>query len=152
MAGSESVEKLEDGIVRSAEQVSAPPAGGLVLVVEDDRTSSLLAGKLLEAIGYETEFAVNGRQATEAFVPGKFAAILMDMQMPVMDGIEATKKIREHESGMRVPIIALTANVMPGDLERCLMVGMDDFLSKPFNKSDLARKLAQLIKKPEADE
>ena len=126
---------------------TAPVARGLVLVVEDDRTSSLLTGKILEAIGHETEFAWDGQQAIEAFVPGKYVAILMDMQMPVMDGIEATKKIREKESGFRVPILALTANVMPGDLERCLAIGMDEFLSKPIKKSDLSAKLSRLLRR-----
>ena len=130
----------------SGEPAATPLEGGLVLVVEDDRTSSLLAGKILEALGHQVEFAVNGHQAVEAFVPGKFVAILMDMQMPVMDGIEATKRIRALESGTHVPIIALTANVMPGDLERCLSVGMDEFLSKPIKKSDLAAKLAGLAR------
>jgi len=124
---------------------AVPFAGGLVLVVEDDRTSSLLTGKILEAIGHQPEFVWNGLQALEAFAPGKYIAILMDMQMPVMDGIEATKKIRAKESGSRIPIIALTANVMPGDLERCLAIGMDEFLSKPINKADLAAKLARFI-------
>ena len=127
------------------DRLQQPAGGGLVLVVEDDRTSSLLTGKILEALGYRTDFAWNGLEAFDAFVPGKYVAILMDMQMPVMDGIEATKKIREKESGLRIPIIALTANVMPGDLERCLAIGMDDFLSKPVKKADLAAKLARFF-------
>ncbi|MFZ4777828.1 MAG: PAS domain S-box protein [Terrimicrobiaceae bacterium] len=121
-----------------------PLGGGLVLVVEDDRGSRMLAGKMLEALGLLPEFAADGEGALQAFVPGKYFAILMDMSMPVMDGLEATKKIREVEAaaGSHVPIIALTANVMTGDRERCLAAGMDDFLSKPFKKDELAAKLA----------
>jgi PAS domain S-box-containing protein len=115
---------------------------GPVLVVEDDKTNSMLAGKMLESLGYQVEFAADGAEALDAFVPGKYSAILMDIQMPVMNGLEATGKIRELESGTRVPIIALTAKVMPGDRERCLAAGMDDFLSKPFKKDELAAKLA----------
>lgn len=126
-----------------AGSVPAPSDGGLVLVVEDDRVSRYLAGKVLSTLGQRVEGVENGLEAVNAFVPGKFSAILMDMQMPVMDGIEATKKIREMEegSGERVPIIALTANVMPGDRDRCLAAGMDDFLSKPFKKAELSEKL-----------
>ena len=122
----------------------APAADGLVLVVEDDPDNSKLAGKMLNAIGCRAEFAYDGKQAVQAFGPGKFSAILMDMQMPVMNGLEATAKIREIEraAGGHVRIIALTANVMPGDRDRCLAAGMDDFLSKPFNKAGLAAKLA----------
>lgn len=122
------------------------PASGLILVVEDDRSNSVLAGKMVEAIGFQVAFATNGQKAVEEFSPGKFLAILMDMQMPVMDGLEATKKIREIElhAGGHVRIVALTANVMPGDRERCLAVGMDDFLTKPFRKSELEAKLAAL--------
>ncbi|TSA33963.1 MAG: PAS domain S-box protein [Verrucomicrobiaceae bacterium] len=123
---------------------SAQPSGALVLVVEDDRTSAVLAGKLLQNLGYRAEFATNGAEAVKAFSPGKFSAILMDMAMPVMDGLETTRNIREIEApaGCHVPIIALTANVMPGDRERCLAAGMDDFLRKPFKKDELAAKLA----------
>ena len=123
------------------------PDGATVYVVEDDPTSSMLAGAMLAAIGYKVEFAYNGHEALMAFQKGKFAAILMDMQMPVMDGLLATKKIREIEAiaGGHVPIIALTANVMPGDLDRCLAAGMDDFLSKPFKKDALAAKLAGFL-------
>ena len=116
-----------------------------VLVVEDDPENSLLAGKMLEALGWRAEYAANGQEAVEAFGSGRFTAILMDMQMPVMDGLLATRKIRELETltGAHVPIIALTANVLPCDRERCLAAGMDTFLSKPFNKAQLAETLAR---------
>ena len=126
--------------------VTPPPsAGDLVLVVEDDPTSSKLMGATLIVLGYQVEFADNGHEALQAFRKGKFSAILMDMQMPVMDGLVATQKIREVEAvlGGHVPIIALTANVMPGDPDRCLAAGMDAYLSKPFKKSELAAMLAQ---------
>jgi len=120
-----------------------PPEGNLVLVVEDDRVNSKLIGKMLQSLGYRPEFAADGAEAVEVFAPGKFSAILMDMRMAVMDGLAATQKIRGMESQSRVPIIALTANVMPGDRERCLAAGMDDFLTKPFKRDQLAAKLAR---------
>jgi len=122
-----------------------PPSGNLVLVVEDDAASRLLAGKMLEAIGWRVEFARDGQAAIDAFAPGKFSAVFMDMQMPVMDGITATRLIRETEGATetRVPIIALTANVMLGDRERCMEAGMDDFVSKPFKKDEIAACLAR---------
>jgi len=122
----------------------ASPDPNLVLVVEDDPSNSDLAGKMLGVLGCSVEFAFDGQRAVDAYAPGKFSAILMDMQMPVMDGLTATQKIRELESSSehRVPIIAVTANVMPGDRERCLAAGMDAFLSKPYSKTELAAKLA----------
>ena len=124
----------------------AATLGSLVLVVEDDPTSSMVAGKMLHRLGYRTEFAADGAAAVDAFVPGKYLAILMDMAMPVMDGLVATRTIRELEeqSGSHVPIMALTANVMPGDRERCLAAGMDDFLSKPIKWAELASMLARV--------
>ena len=116
-----------------------------IFVVEDDPTNRMLACKMIEHLGLRSEIATNGLEAVEAFAPGKFSAILMDMQMPLMDGLEATRKIREIESGNRVPIIALTANVMPGDRERCLAAGMDEFLTKPFNLKELSDKLARFL-------
>jgi CheY-like chemotaxis protein len=120
-----------------------PPADDRVLVVDDDHYSIVLAGKMLQILGYHADFASDGTEAVESFLPGKYSAILMDVTMPVMDGLDATEKIREIEvvAGGRVPIIAMTANVMPGDRERCLAAGMDAFLSKPFHKTDLAEKL-----------
>ena len=123
---------------------SAHPSGALVLVVEDDQNSTTLMGKMLESLGHRAEFAADGAEAVRMFEPGKFSAIFMDMAMPVMDGLEATKIIRERESGTRIPIIALTANVMPGDRERCLAAGMDAFLSKPFKREELAAMLARV--------
>jgi CheY-like chemotaxis protein len=127
-------------------ETPAPPDAPLVLVVDDDQASSVIAGKMLQRLGYRTEFAGDGTGALKTFVPGKFFAIFMDVSMPVMGGLEATKKIRGRESGSRVPIIALTANVMPGDRERCLAAGMDDFLSKPFKRAELSRSLEKRVK------
>jgi CheY-like chemotaxis protein len=123
-----------------AQTGGTPADGALVLVVEDDPDNSHLAGKMLNSLGCRVKFAFNGQEALEAFRPGKFCAILMDMQMPIMNGLAATKKIRgiEAAAGGHVTIVALTANVMPGDKDRCLAAGMDDFLSKPFSKASLA--------------
>ena len=132
----------------AAEQSSCDPIltspvaeGGIVLVVEDDRSNRSLVGKMLLSLGYSAEFAADGAEAVAAFVPGKFFAILMDIQLPVMSGLTATTKIREMEPEGRVPIIALTANVMPRDRDHCRVAGMDEFLSKPFKRSELAAAL-----------
>lgn len=118
---------------------------GRVLVVEDDRINARLARKILEDIGWQVDVAGNGAEAVDAFRRGDYLAILMDMQMPTMNGLEATERIRalEAENGARVPIIALTANAMPGDRERCMAAGMDDFLTKPFRRDEMATKLAR---------
>ena len=120
-----------------------------MLVVEDDPTSSMVAGKMLHRLGCRAEFAADGAAAVEAFVPEKYFAILMDMAMPVMDGLVATSRIRELEaqSSAHVPIIALTANVMPGDRERCIAAGMDDFLSKPIKWAELAAMLTRVVRR-----
>ena len=139
-----SLELIEQSPAIQTDPSPTPTGGGLVLVVDDNRLSSMIAGKMLEKLGYRVEFAASGDQAVEAFVPGKFSAILMDMAMPMMDGLEATGKIREIEApaDSHVPIIAFAANVLPGERERCLAAGMDDFLSKPLRSDDLAAKLA----------
>ncbi len=125
----------------------ADAAARSILVVEDDRISSILAGKMVSLLGYRVEVVRDGRQALEAFRTGKYCAILMDLQMPGLDGVETTLRIRAAEAtGMAepVPIIALTANVMPGNRERCLAAGMNDFLAKPLRKPELAEKLSRL--------
>ncbi len=112
-----------------------------VLVAEDTVTNQLLATKMLSRFGCDVEIAADGRAAVDRFQQQSFDAILMDCQMPEMDGFEATAEIRrlEQESGRsaRVPIIALTANAMQGDDEKCKAAGMDDYLAKPFSPEKL---------------
>jgi len=139
-------------LVGSGERHSEPPAeepaltpdGPLILIVEDDSTSNKLVQRLLEQMGYRTDSVFNGADAVAAFASGRFRAILMDMEMPVMDGLTATEHIRslEDPSVAPVPIIALTANLRPADRSRCREAGMNDFLSKPFKKTELAARLA----------
>jgi signal transduction histidine kinase/CheY-like chemotaxis protein len=118
-----------------------------VLLVEDNRVNQMLATRLLEKWGHRVRLAENGQQALDAIVGGaRFDLVLMDMQMPVMDGMEATRFIRAHEAeagGPRLPIVAMTANAMQGDRERCIEAGMDDYLSKPINQAELVAKLNQ---------
>jgi two-component system sensor histidine kinase/response regulator len=111
---------------------------GKVLLVEDNAINQRVARRFLERLGCDVRVVGDGAQAVEAFRADKYGFILMDMQMPVMDGIEATRRIRELEAGlMRTPIVALTANAMMGTLERCLEAGMDDYLTKPLDISRL---------------
>lgn len=113
---------------------------GKVLLVEDNPINQMVARKMLEKIGLESVLAENGKQALQCLQREKFDAVLMDCQMPEMDGFEATEIWREQEqlsSNSRVPIIAMTANVMQGDRERCLSSGMDDYLGKPVRQAEL---------------
>jgi two-component system, sensor histidine kinase len=125
--------------------LETPAADGpLVLLVEDNAVNREVAAGMLENLGYRTESAVNGLLAMEAVAESEYGAVLMDCQMPIMDGLTATTEIRRHEAksgGRRVPIIALTANAMEGNRDRCLAAGMDDFLTKPFSQVQLAAML-----------
>lgn len=120
---------------------SAPYEGARVLLVEDNAVNQELAVAMLEAIGCTVTLATNGLDAVSAYSRGGYDLILMDCLMPDMDGFEATRRIREIEAaastGVRLPIIAVTANAMTGDRERCLASGMDDYLSKPFSQAQL---------------
>jgi CheY-like chemotaxis protein len=101
----------------------------------------LVAQKLLAKLGIDVDIVANGEEAIEALRGTRFDLVLMDCQMPVMDGFEATRRIRDRASGVLnplVPIIAMTANAMRGDRERCLEAGMTDYLSKPVNPADLS--------------
>jgi CheY-like chemotaxis protein/nitrogen-specific signal transduction histidine kinase len=114
-----------------------------VLLVEDNAVNRKLATKMLERLGCLIETAENGKQALELSEYGHYHIILMDVQMPEMDGLTATHWIRERErvTGKHIPIIALTAHAMAGDREKCLLAGMDDYITKPVKQDDLAEKI-----------
>jgi signal transduction histidine kinase/ActR/RegA family two-component response regulator len=123
---------------------SLPVAAPLVLVAEDNPVNQVLAMRLLEKCGYRAEIVGNGRDAVAAVERASYAAVLMDCQMPELDGYAATREIRSREGhSPRVPIIAMTANSMAGDREKCLEAGMDDYVSKPIDSDELREALAR---------
>ena len=115
--------------------------GRRILLAEDTFVNQEVALGMLEEEGCHVEVAASGRQAVSAYRKQDFDLVLMDCQMPEMDGFEATRQIRRLERGQegsrRIPIVALTANALEGDRERCLLSGMSDYLPKPFTKSQL---------------
>jgi signal transduction histidine kinase/AmiR/NasT family two-component response regulator len=105
-----------------------------VLVVEDNAVNQTVVGAMLKSLGHRTTIAANGREALEFLIRNDFDLVLMDCNMPEMDGLEATRRLRRGDSGARdsnIPVIALTANAMDGDKDACLAAGMNDFLAKP---------------------
>ena len=113
-----------------------------VLLAEDHATNQYLIGAYLGSAGHEMEVVQNGREAVAAAKAGGFDVILMDVQMPEIDGLEATRQIRALPGPEgEVPIIALTANAMPGDREACIEAGMDGYLSKPIDVVALQKAL-----------
>jgi len=127
---------------------SRPPRRSLkVLLAEDNAINARLAQRLLQRLGHTVTHVTDGAQAVEAVRSGRWDAVLMDMQMPVLDGLDATRSIRSEESelGGRLPIIALTANAMKGDDEICLAAGMDAYLTKPIDLERLAEVLDELV-------
>ena len=117
---------------------SQPPAGSSVLVAEDNPVNQLVMRRMLEKRGFRVDVACNGRLAVQMHKSGSYDLILMDCQMPELDGYAATSAIRKQEiTGHRTPIIALTANTLKGERDRCVAAGMDDYLAKPLRQADL---------------
>ena len=127
-------------------QTEPPPAASslgasstkslMVLVAEDSRVSGTIITKMLQALGHKVDIAENGQTTIAALQNKRYDFVLMDCQMPVLDGIEATKAIRNQESGVKdpsIPIIALTARATAGDRQECMDAGMDAYISKPVN-------------------
>lgn len=128
-----------------AETAAQEPRDALILIVEDNLVNQKVIRGLLRRKGYRMETAADGSQAIAMMEHHRFDAILMDVQMPIMDGLEATRRIREVERWRQIPIVAMTAHAMSGDKERCLAAGMDAYLSKPVNSGDLFRVLDSYI-------
>ena len=133
------------------EQALAPLAGARILLVEDNEINQLVACSLLRSVGFTVDVAGNGQMAVNQVLARgaeglDYDAVLMDMQMPVMDGVSATLRIRESFPAQQLPIVAMTANVMQADRVRCMAAGMNAFVSKPIVPDDLWRALAGCIK------
>ena len=118
-----------------------------LLVVDDDEINRLVAETLLEDAGLNVDMAENGRQALAMASAVPYDLILMDVQMPVMDGLEATQKIRQLPGYATTPILALTANALQEDRQVCLAAGMNDHVAKPVMPADLYRSLLQWLGK-----
>ena len=121
---------------------------GLVLLVEDNEVNLMVARRILEQMGVTVVTAINGKEALDRVKQRDFDCILMDVQMPVLDGMEATRQLRqwEREQGRApIPVIALTANAMEEERERCFSAGMDDHLAKPFRRQQLSRVLTPYL-------
>ena len=126
-----------------------------ILVVEDNITNQMVAQGTLKKFGIQTDLAANGKEALHALENLPYDLVFMDCQMPVMDGYEATHCIRDPQSKVldkTIPIIAMTANAMQGDKEKCLAVGMNDFISKPVSQNNLKKILQSWLLKPESKE
>ena len=128
--------------------VVTPGAGLNILVAEDNPVNQRLAARMLEKMGHKVTLTNNGREAVDAFERGAFAAILMDVQMPEIDGYRATALIRAREQDLnmaRTPIIGVTAHAMKGDREKCLAAGMDDYVSKPIKSTEIRESLERMV-------
>jgi CheY-like chemotaxis protein len=121
-------------------QAQAPNAAR-ILVVEDNAVNQRVALKLIEKLGYSAEAVSDGQQAVNRVLEVPYSLVLMDCQMPVMDGLQATREIRKREAGRRTPILALTAGALQSDESNCLQAGMDGFMTKPIDIENLAQVL-----------
>lgn len=123
---------------------AACEGGYRVLLAEDNQINAVLATTIIRRAGHEVDVARNGAEAVEAVIAGAFDVVLMDMHMPEVDGIEAARRIRELDGAVgSIPIIALTASAMAADRQKCLAVGMNDFISKPFEPTELTALLSK---------
>ena len=111
--------------------------GRRVLLVEDDSINQKVASRLFGKFGCQPDIACNGKEAVDMAAANNYDLVFMDCQMPVMDGYEASQRIRRLPNGAGVPIVAMTAHAMQGDREKCIESGMDDFIAKPVKLEDI---------------
>ena len=145
---------MAPGVSESSEAPTNDLTGLRILVAEDNEINQLLALRLLEKQNHIVTTVGNGQEALDAIDAGEYDCVLMDMEMPILDGIETTRIIREKEadSGEHLAIIAMTANAMQGDEEDCLQAGMDGYISKPVDLQSLYEVLDRLVARPEVQE
>ncbi|HEY1921834.1 MAG TPA: ATP-binding protein [Tepidisphaeraceae bacterium] len=143
----QSAPQLEEQALADA----SPLHGMKILLAEDHEINQMVAGEILSRAGSQVTIAANGQEALEAVQRGAFDLVLMDCQMPVLDGLEATRRIRKYESdskpGAHIPIIALTANAIKGDRELCLAAGMDGYVTKPIEAAEVINTIQALCLK-----
>jgi len=132
----------------ATQKVQIPPLN--ILLVEDNQVNQLVASSLLKKLGHRVDHAENGQRAIEALQKKTYDLVLMDCQMPVMDGYKATQAIRQNPDWQNLPVIAVTANVMQGDREACLASGMNDYITKPYNREQLKTAIARWAPLPQA--
>ena len=153
----DSVVRILGGVVDGARTAGdAPPTatfdqlatikGARILLVEDNELNQEVASRLLRDVGFVVDLAENGQIALDKVRAADYDIVLMDMQMPVMDGVTATQEIRKEERFKDLPVVAMTANAMQGDRDRCLAVGMNDHVAKPIEPEDLWKTLLKWIK------
>jgi len=148
----ETANPMPDAPLQAPVQIAAPPEAtkpiaGHVLLVEDNPVNRQVAQRLLTLMGLSYGGAFNGKEALEQMDKDSYDAVLMDCQMPIMDGYTAVRILRQNEetSGKRIPVIAMTANAMAGDREKCLRAGMDDYMSKPLNRALMEQTLRKWL-------
>jgi CheY-like chemotaxis protein len=135
-----------DAARRTADPVTPAVGAGTILIVDDNPVNQRVAARLVERMGFRTEVAADGKVALERWQAGRYAAILMDCQMPKLDGFAATAEIRRREgSAVHTPIIAMTADARPSTRAACHAAGMDHYVSKPFSPDELAAALGQFV-------
>ncbi len=139
--------EITGGVVGASAEESFVLKGARILLAEDEPISGAVTETLLQQVGVDVTVVDNGRKAVEEVEKGKYQVVLMDVQMPEMDGLTATQEIRtrERQRGDHLPVIALTAHALQGDREKCLQAGMDDYLSKPINKDQLIDMLVKYL-------
>ena len=140
----------DDQQVTADRSIELPQLCARVVVVEGDATNQMVAKFMLEDFGLHADLAANGEEALHALENLPYDLVLMDCQMPVLDGFDATIRIRDPQSKVRdraISVVAMTANAMQGDREKCLAAGMDDFISKPVESDKLQRILERWLPK-----
>ena len=150
--GSKTLETSDSSETASSQPVNEIANRSLnVLLAEDNNVNQQLMIRILERANHQVTIANNGREAVDFATSQDFDVVLMDVQMPIMDGVQATEEIRRFEqtTGRRLPIIALTAHAMKGDRDKCLASGMDAYISKPIQVDELMRALAEKVQAPQ---